>query len=186
MSALSVRHTRTFFGAPLWRRVYALEDSDTASVDVIEDTIFLTQRPRWYTLSLWSSALSKDLVVMRSNDPEELRRIASILNAAIADVRAKAVRLGSRQTSRAESRKCRAQRRQRGAGTTSLRGTPRYAQIVLHPSDAVPRLSGVPMDWTPEHSDYPASENLRGVTCEIQPTCYDADPARSRSRHCRH
>jgi|SRR6185437_537512 len=90
----SVRHTRTLFGVPLWRRVYALEDSDTASVDVIEDTIFLTQRPRWYTLSLWSSALSKDLVVLRSNDPEELRRIASILNAAIADVRAKAVRLG--------------------------------------------------------------------------------------------
>jgi hypothetical protein len=42
----SVRHTRTFFGVPLWRRVYALEDSDTAAVDVIEDTIFLTQRPR--------------------------------------------------------------------------------------------------------------------------------------------
>lgn len=85
----SVRRTLMLFGAPIWRRTYALEDSDTASAELIEDTVFLAQRPRWYKLTLWSSALSKDHVVMRSNEPDDLARIARILNAAIADVRAK-------------------------------------------------------------------------------------------------
>lgn len=84
-----VRRTLMLCGAPIWRRAYALEDSDTASVDLIEDTVFLAQRPRWYKLTLWSCALSKGHVVMRSNDPDELARIAGILNAAIADVLAK-------------------------------------------------------------------------------------------------
>ena len=77
------------FGAPIWRRTYALEDSDTASVDLTEDTVSLAQRSRWYKLTLRSCALSTDHGVMRSNDPDELARIAGMLNAAIADVRAK-------------------------------------------------------------------------------------------------
>lgn len=86
----SVRYTRVLFGVALWRSQYPLQDSDSTSVDLIEDTVFLIQRPRWYTLNLWSSALAKDRVVMLSNDPEELHRLDEMFNAAIMDVRAKA------------------------------------------------------------------------------------------------
>ena len=83
----AVERRTTLFGIALWRRTYPLQQGDSASIDPIEDSFLLTQRPRWYRLTLWSSALGKDHEVMRSNQPDDLERTTKLLNDAIARVR---------------------------------------------------------------------------------------------------
>ncbi len=56
---------------------------DAAYVEPIEDSVLLTVRPRWYTLTVWSTVLGRDWIVMRSNQLDELERTASQFNAAI-------------------------------------------------------------------------------------------------------
>ena len=74
------------FGVVLWSRRWVLTSTDSASADLIPDSIFLMQRPQWYKLTIWSSTLQRDHVVMRSNDPEDLARLVGMLNDAIKKV----------------------------------------------------------------------------------------------------
>ena len=86
----TVERRTMLFGLTLLRKAHPLQDGDAASSEPIEDSLLLTQRPRWYRLTLWSSALRRDLEVMRSNQPEDLERTAKLLNAAIGRIRAQA------------------------------------------------------------------------------------------------
>jgi hypothetical protein len=86
----SVKHRLDLFGLTLWRRQWPLRASDSASADLIEDSIFMTARPRWYKLNLWSCAQTKDHELMRSNEPADLERTVALLNDAIKEVCAKA------------------------------------------------------------------------------------------------
>lgn len=83
----TVERRVTLFGFALLKKTYPLRDGDSASIEAIEDSILLTVRPRWAKLTLWSSALGKDLVVMRSNDMDELERAVQVLNDAIRKIR---------------------------------------------------------------------------------------------------
>jgi hypothetical protein len=85
-----VRHNLQLFGVKLWRSEWHLEKIDTASADLIEDSIFMVQRPRWYKLNLWSCAQQRDHTLMRSNDPDELDRLVTLLNDTIKEVSANA------------------------------------------------------------------------------------------------
>ena len=85
-----VRHEVQLFGVSVWRSEWTLNESDSASKDLIEDSIFLTVRPRWYKLNLWSVAGDRDHTIMRSNDLDELDRLVAMLNDTIKEVSAHA------------------------------------------------------------------------------------------------
>jgi hypothetical protein len=85
-----VKHRLDLFGLTLWHRQWRLTVSDSASADLIEDSFFMTARPRWYKLNLWSCAQTKDHELMRSDEPADLERIVAMLNEAIKEVCAKA------------------------------------------------------------------------------------------------
>ena len=86
----SVKHRLDLFELTLWRRQWPLTASDSASADLIEDSIFMTARPRGYKLNLWSCAQTKNHELMRSNEPADLERTVAMLNDAIKEVCAKA------------------------------------------------------------------------------------------------
>ena len=74
----------TFFGRLLSTSRYALARGDSVSADPIKDSFLLIVRPRWYTLALISSTRQKSHVIMKSNDKEELEKMAQLFNSAIA------------------------------------------------------------------------------------------------------
>ena len=80
----------TLFGRTLTRRMTPLQPGDAAYVEPSEDSALLTVRPRWYTLTVWSTVLGRDWVVMKSNQLDELERTAGQFNAAIQKVLARA------------------------------------------------------------------------------------------------
>ena len=82
-------HRLSTFGITIWRRRWPLDRADSASVDLINDSAVAMYRPRWYQLNLWSCSLQSDHEVMRSNEPEELKRLMIMLNDAIGEVCAK-------------------------------------------------------------------------------------------------
>jgi hypothetical protein len=82
----TVERRITLFGRSLLLGTHPLQHGDAASVEPVEDSVLLTVRPRWYRLTLWSTALCKDRVVMKSNRLEDLERTASLFNAAIQKV----------------------------------------------------------------------------------------------------
>jgi len=84
----NVRHELRLFGVSIWRSEWPLEKGDCACADLIEDSVFLQQRPRWYRLSLWSCVRQRDHTLLRSNDQEELDRLVSMVNDAIKEVSA--------------------------------------------------------------------------------------------------
>jgi hypothetical protein len=85
-----VEHQWRLFGWSLWTQSYPLEAADKASSDLIEDTWYRFNRPRWYGLTLTLSSRLKDRVLMRSTNPQELDRVVQMLNATIKDICAKA------------------------------------------------------------------------------------------------
>jgi len=89
-SGPTIKHRISLFGLTLWRRTWPLTDSDSASADLIDDAWYMTARPQWYKLNLWSCALRKDHELMRSNEPADLERLVAMLNDTIKDVCAKA------------------------------------------------------------------------------------------------
>ncbi len=82
----AVEHRWSLFGLLIWRGRWALSNEDSASVDPIPDAAFNISRSRWYQLNLWSSQLQRDHQIMRSNEPDDLKRIAAMLNDAIKEV----------------------------------------------------------------------------------------------------
>ena len=76
----------TLFGRSLLLGTHSLQHGDAAYVEPIEDSVLLTVRPRWYRLTVWSTALCKDWVVMKSNQLEDLEHTAGLFNAAIQKV----------------------------------------------------------------------------------------------------
>ena len=83
----SVSHRLNLFGLTIWTTTWPLQESDSASVEPA-DTLIL--REQWYELSLWSNTLQRDRTVLKSNDKEDLGRLAAMLNDAIKSVCAKA------------------------------------------------------------------------------------------------
>ncbi|WP_116812860.1 hypothetical protein [Steroidobacter cummioxidans] len=80
---LVVEHQSTLFGLLLTKREYPLRRGDSASIELIEDSMLLVARPRWHRLTLWSTALCHSRTVIRSNQYEELERAAALFNEAI-------------------------------------------------------------------------------------------------------
>lgn len=85
-----VRHDFQLFGVNLWHTEWHLDKIDGVSANLIEDSVFLNQRPRWYKLNLWSSVQQRDHTLMRSNDQEELDRLVAMINDTIKEVSANA------------------------------------------------------------------------------------------------
>ncbi len=73
----------TFFGRQLSMRRFALTLGDSVSADPIKDSPLFLARPRWYKLALWSSIEQTSRVIMRSDDEEEMEKVAERLNNAI-------------------------------------------------------------------------------------------------------
>ena len=66
-----VEHQWRLFGRGLWTQSYPLAATDKASSDLIEDTWYRFNRPRWYRLTLSLSSRLNDPVLMRSTNPQE-------------------------------------------------------------------------------------------------------------------
>jgi hypothetical protein len=73
----------TFFGRLLSTRKFPLSHGDLVSTVSIKDSFLLVVRPRWYELTLWSSEKQTNRVIMKSNDKDELERMAVIFNKAL-------------------------------------------------------------------------------------------------------
>ena len=85
-----VTRSLVIWGAVLFSRTLSLTKGDSASCEVMEDSLLTGyRRPRWYRITLWVTALGRDFQLMRTNNPEVGNRTATAINEAINRICAK-------------------------------------------------------------------------------------------------
>ena len=83
-SGPKVTRSVVVWGSVLFGRTLTLTEGDSASCDPLEDSLLTGfRRPRWYRITLWSTALGHEFELMRTNNPEDGNRTAAAINDAI-------------------------------------------------------------------------------------------------------
>jgi hypothetical protein len=78
------------WGTVLFSRTLSLTEGDSASCEVIEDSLLTGyRRPRWYRITLWVTALGREFELMRTNNPDDGNHAAAAINEAIKRICAK-------------------------------------------------------------------------------------------------